>query len=165
MVLTFSLKNPMGPSITSQPDIFSSPNLRSSIMLQKQNTNNGNIKNVEKAMPAKFYPSAGSSMFSNARHLYVNNSSDKHIKRWQPISSGERTYMRSAREIGESSIQSTSTKQEVSFRSKETNSIRTALTRVRGGGTVAPKKKGANSAFKSGGSTIMSRGGNRQIIV
>jgi hypothetical protein len=132
-------------------------------MPQKQNINNGNIKNVEKAMPAQFYPSAGSSMFSIARHLYVNNSTDKHIKRWQPISSGERTYMKSAREIGESSIQSKATKEELSFRSKENNSIRTALTRARGGGSIAPKKKGANSAFKSGGCSIMSTGGNRQI--
>lgn len=69
--------------------IFSSPNLHSLMVPQKQNGNNGNIKNVEKAMPAKFYPSAGSSIFSIARHLYVNNSADKHVKRWQPITSGE----------------------------------------------------------------------------
>lgn len=68
-------------------------------------------------------------------------------------------------EIGESSIQSNATKEELSFRSKENNSIRTALTRARGGGTIAPKKKGANASFKSGGHSIMSKGGNRQIIV
>ncbi len=144
---------------------ISSPNPRSLTMPLKQNINNASIKNVEKAMPAKFYPSAGSNMFSMARHLYVNNSVDKHTKRWQPISSGERTYMKSSREIGESSIQSKATKSELSFRSQETNSIRTALARVRGGGSVSPKKKGANSAFKSGGGSIMATGGNRQIRV
>lgn len=143
--------------------ILSSINPHSLLIPLKQNINNGNIKNVQKAMPAQFYPSAGSSMFSIARHLYVNNSQDTHVKRWQPISSGERTYMKSSREIGKSSIQSQATQQELSFRSKETNSIRTALRRARGGGNIAPKKKGANTGFKSGGSSRMSSGGNRQI--
>lgn len=129
----------------------------------KQNSNNGNISNVPKAMPAQFYPSAGSSMFSNARYLYANNSSDTHKKRWQPISSGERTYLKSNRTIGQSSMQSPATLQELSFRSQDTTSRNNAITRCRAGGCVAPKKKGANRDFKSGGYSTLSSHGNRQI--
>lgn len=129
----------------------------------KQNINNGNISNVPKAMPAKFYPSAGSNMFSIARHLYTNNSTDKHVKRWQPISSGERTYLKSNREVGLSSMQSPETLNELSFRSKDTTSRNDAIIRCRAGGCVAPKKKGANRDFKCGGRSIITSHGNRQV--
>lgn len=149
MVYNLILSSPNNPGPASFPT--------------KQNINNGNISNVPKAMPAQFYPSAGSSMFSNARYLYTNNSNDTHKKRWQPISSGERTYLKSNRTIGQSSIQSPATLQELSFRSQDTTSRRDAVTRCRAGGCVAPKKKGANRNFKSGGYSILTSHGNRQI--
>jgi len=131
---------------------------------KKQNINNGNISNVYRAMPAQFQY-AGNSMFSIARHLYTNSSNNAHTKRWAPISSGERTYLKSNRTIGQSSIQSPATIQETSFRSQDTTSRNTSLQRCRAGGCVAPKKKGANRDFKSGGYSIVTSHGNRQIIV
>ena len=49
-----------------------SPGIAASYPL-KQNTNNGNISNVKMAMPAQFYPSANTSLFSSARNAYINN--------------------------------------------------------------------------------------------
>jgi hypothetical protein len=108
-----------------------------------QNRNNGNIKNIPKAMPQQFQNS-GNSMFSLARHLYTNSSLDTSTKKWQPISSGEKTYLTGSRTIGKSSIQSKATLQELSFRSQDTTSRNSALIRCRAGGCIAPKKKTNN---------------------
>lgn len=51
----------------------------------------------------------------------------------------------------------------LSFRSNDTTSRNDALRRCRAGGCIAPKKKGANVAFKSGGGSIYTSTGNRQI--
>lgn len=51
----------------------------------------------------------------------------------------------------------------MSFKSNDTTSRNDALRRCRAGGCVAPKKKGANNAFKSGGGSIYSSIGNRQV--
>ncbi|MGA1049446.1 MAG: hypothetical protein ACO3UU_15695 [Minisyncoccia bacterium] len=142
----------------------------------KQYTNNGYISNVRMAMPSQFYPSANSSLFSSARNAYINNvgkgpdnnqasvAEYTKKKKWGNTSSSEVTYMRRVNAIGKSSIQSPATLQQLSFRSQDTTSRNQALRRCRSGGCVAPKKKGANIAFKSGGGSIMSSAGNRQII-
>ena len=51
----------------------------------------------------------------------------------------------------------------LSFKSNDTTSRNDALRRCRAGGCVAPKKKGTNNAFKSGGGSIYGSVGNRQI--
>lgn len=52
----------------------------------------------------------------------------------------------------------------ISYKSTETNSIKNSLSRVRGGGSVAPKKKSSiNNPYKSGGGSLIHSAGNRQI--
>ena len=70
----------------------------------------------------------------------------------QFTSSEERIAMRKMEAIGKSSMkQGMPRKAPLSFRSQERNSRNTALSKVRGGGAVAPKKKGAiANSFKSG---------------
>ena len=152
-----------------------SPGMASSFPI-KQHTNNGNISNVKMAMPSQFYPSANTSLFSSARNAYINDvgkgplpNSTSTIdytkkKKWNNTSSSQLTYLKRVNAIGKSSIQSPLTIQELSFRSQDTTSRNDALRRCRGGGCVAPKKKGANRSFQSGGGSIVTSGGNRQII-
>lgn len=141
----------------------------------KQNTNNGNISNVKMAMPAQFYPSSNTSLFSSARNAYINNVGKRPYnyvstleynkkKKWNNACSSQLTYMKRVNAIGKSSIQSQLTQQELSFRSQDTTSRNEALRRCRAGGCVAPKKKGANRGFKSCGGSILTSIGNRQII-
>jgi hypothetical protein len=152
-----------------------SPGIAASYPL-KQHTNNGNISNVKMAMPAQFYPSANTSLFSSARNAYINNvgrgplptatSAAEYAKKkkWNNTCSSQVTYLRRVNAIGKSSIQSPQTIQELSFRSQDTTSRNDALRRCRSGGCVAPKKKGANRSFQSGGGSILTGVGNRQII-
>lgn len=152
-----------------------SPGVINSFTL-KQHTNNGYISNVRMAMPAQFYPSANTSLFSSARNAYINNvgkgpsnnptSAAEYTKKkkWSNTSSSEVTYMRRVNAIGKSSIQSPATIEKLSFRSQDTTSRNDALRRCRSGGCVAPKKKGANRSFQSGGGSILTGVGNRQIF-
>ena len=70
----------------------------------------------------------------------------------QFTSSEERIAMRKMEAIGKSSMkQGMPRRAPLSFRSQERNSRNSALAKVRGGGAVAPKKKGAiANSFKSG---------------
>lgn len=152
-----------------------SPGLANSFF-RKQNTNNGNISNVRMAMPAQFYPSSNTNVFSSARNAYVNNvgrgplsnplSTAEYTKKkkWNNSCSSQLTYMKRVNAIGKSSIQSPQTVHELSFRSQDTTSRNEALRRCRAGGCVAPKKKGANKDFRIGGRSILTSIGNRQII-
>jgi hypothetical protein len=138
----------------------------------KQNTNNGNISNVKMAMPSQFYPSSNTNIFSSARNAYINNVGKGPLstleytkkKKWNNACSSQLTYMKRINAIGKSSIQSPLTQQELSFRSQDTTSRNDALRKCRAGGCVAPKKKGANREFKSGGGSILTSIGNRQIL-
>lgn len=127
-----------------------------------------------KAMPQKFTPSAGNSMFSTNRSVYSRGqlgSGDKETydfelsqlterqrrrnsgKPVQFMDSSQRTSFRRQTAVGISSIPSTTT-QEFSFTNTNrsiNNVIRSAQRRARSGGSVAPAKKGANTSFKSGG--------------
>lgn len=52
----------------------------------------------------------------------------------------------------------------LSYKNTENNSVKSALTRVRGGGCIAPKKKSSiYNTYKSGGRSILVKSGNRQI--
>lgn len=141
----------------------------------KQSTNNGNIKGVPMAMPAQFYPSANSSLFAAGRQSYLREAwrettpanIDNYTKKlkWNNTSASDVIHRRRINAIGKSSIQSAATTAELSFRSQDNTSRNEALRRCRSGGCVAPKKKGANTAFKSGGSSNIVSSGNRQIFV
>ena len=140
----------------------------------KQNYNNGNIKGVPMAMPAKFYPSANSSLFAAGRQSYIREASrettpaniDNYTKKlkWNNTSASDVIHRRRINAIGKSSIQSDATKNELTFRSQDNTSRNEALRRCRSGGCVAPKKKGVNAAFKSGGNSNIINSGNRQIF-
>jgi hypothetical protein len=128
-----------------------------------KNRGNNAIVNAKSGMPQKFYPSSNDSMFSNARSSYSkdagggtllsgNNDSSQHIQ------------LKKLNAIGKSSMITTP----VSFQGqavKRDSYRNSALARVRGGGSVAPKKKGAiENTFKSGGGSRLTGSGNRQIF-
>lgn len=132
----------------------------------KQADNNARMDNISKAMPSKFYPSDNSSLFSNARNAY---SRDAGIE-WQSQNFSTSwndgagvAQKRRINAIGKASIQSTATQQSLSFRRQDKNDVTRAKRRARSGGAIAPAKKGANNSFQSGGRSILSGHGNRQI--
>ena len=86
------------------------------------------------AMPAKFYPSAGSNMFSIARSVYSNDAGGGQ----NFFDSSQHTYLKKNNAIGKSSY----TNNNLAFSSKNNNDVRSSLRKVRSGGSVAPKKKG-----------------------
>lgn len=157
-------------------------------ILLKNRGNNAKLSS-KMAMPQKFYPSAGDSMFSDARKIYrvdamsthnLNklNKQDYHTSKIPatgiPIKhtdSSQHLYMKKAKAIGQSSQYISSKKSNISeqyplsFRAQDTTSRNSALSRVRAGGCVAPKKKGAlENKFKSGGGSSLTGSGNRQVI-
>lgn len=81
-----------------------------------------------------------------------------------PQDSSQRIERLKNNAIGEGSMKiGLATNAPMSFKSNDTTSRNDALRRCRAGGCVAPKKKGANNAFKSGGGSIYTSIGNRQI--
>jgi hypothetical protein len=127
-----------------------------------KNRGNNAIVNAQMGMPQKFSPSSGDSMFSNARQTYIKDSGGGTLLSGH-YDSSQHIYMKKINAIGKSStLQST-----VSFQGKpnDTTFINSSLARVRGGGSVAPKKKGAlANPFKSGGGSTTTGSGNRQIF-
>ena len=129
-------------------------------------------RNRWKAMPQKFSPSAGDSMFSRNRLAYSRacdgNTYDIDAilagetaavqqrnagKPLQFMDSSQRTSIRSQKAVGKSSIPATTT-ESLSFTNTNrsiNNVINRAQRRARSGGAVAPPKKAANTSFKSGG--------------
>jgi len=115
----------------------------------KQYMNNA-ISKVYMGMPQKFYPSDNGTEFSNARIAAQNNAGNvnSNYKTGKfASSSGEFIRSRKISAVGKTAgtIDSNGNRinKDFSFRSQDTTSRNSALTRVRGGGTVAPKKKGA----------------------
>tara|TARA_B110000967_G_scaffold208655_2_gene261615 strand:- start:3122 stop:3586 length:465 start_codon:yes stop_codon:yes gene_type:complete len=140
-------------------------------ILQKNRGNNA-LLTSKMAMPQKFYPSASDSLFSNSRSTYMGNNgntlpsnSSSHISDNRDQSG--RIARLKANAIGKSSTKyGLATNAPLSFRSQDTTSRNSALQRVRGGGAVAPAKKGAlENTFKSGGGSRLTGRGNRQIFV
>ena len=129
-------------------------------------------RNRWKAMPQKFSPSAGDSMFSTNRLVYsrVYDGNQYDIdeilakepatvqqrnagKPLQFMDSSQRTSIRRQKAVGTSSIPATTT-ESLSFTNTNrsiNNVINRAQRRARSGGAVAPPKKAANTSFKSGG--------------
>ena len=133
----------------------------------RQHHNNG-VTTAYMGMPFKPDTMTQGSDFSRARRLYSrvdtfkttgslgknNSNSTPHLPvQKQFTSSDQRIAMRKMAAVGKSSMkQGMLRSAPLSFRSQERNSRNTALAKVRGGGTVAPKKKGAiANLFKSGG--------------
>ena len=128
-----------------------------------KNAGNNAVINAKSGMPQKFYPSSNDSMFSNARSQYRNDSGGGALLSGN-YDSSQHIQLKKLNAIGKGSM----LKNQVSFQGQATPSDsyrNSALARVRGGGTVAPKKKGAlENTFKSGGGSRVTGGGNRQIV-
>ena len=120
-------------------------------------------KAIPKAMPQKFNPSTGDSMFSRARKIYSKDGGGGTLLQGHYDSSSH-IQMKKNNAIGKSTK---SYNNQISFQGKSNDRtvINSSLARVRGGGTVAPKKKGANNQYKSGGGSRITGVGNRQIKV
>ena len=128
-----------------------------------KNRGNNAVVNAKNGMPQKFYPSSNDSMFSNARSSYSNDSRGGVLLSGHNDSS-QYIQLKKLNAIGTSSMRTTP----VSFQGqavKRDSYRNSALARVRGGGSVAPKKKGAiENTFKSGGGSRLTGSGNRQIF-
>ena len=127
-----------------------------------KNKGNNAVVNSQMGMPQKFYPSAGDSMFSRARRAYIKDSGGGTLLSGN-YDSSQHIAMKKINAIGKGST----LKSTVSFQGKsnDTTTVNRSLARVRGGGTVAPKKKGAlANPFKSGGGSIVTGSGNRQVF-
>ena len=127
-----------------------------------KNKGNNAVVNSQMGMPQKFYPSAGDSMFSRARRAYIKDSGGGTLLSGN-YDSSQHIAMKKINAIGKGST----LKSTVSFQGKsnDTTTVNRSLARVRGGGSVAPKKKGAlANPFKSGGGSSVTGSGNRQIF-
>ena len=106
-------------------------------------------KTIKGAMPEKFYPSVGSSMFARARSSYTKDAGGG--KSW--YSSSQHIHLKKINAIGKSSQQSyISNKQPLAFSGYVQNDVKSALRRTRSGGTVAPAKKSLYLPSTKGGS-------------
>ena len=136
----------------------------------KQNDGTTRCKAIKGAMPEKFYPSIGSSMFSRARSTYTNDAGGG--QNW--YSSSQHIHLKKINAIGKSSQQSYVNKnQPLAFSGKVQNDVKSALRRTRSGGTVAPAKKGLYLPNPNGPGTkrgvgglanksVSGRGGNKK---
>ena len=121
------------------------------------------IVNAKGGMPQKFSPSAGDSMFSNARSVYRQDGGGGALLSGH-YDASQQIALKKLNTVGKSSmVQDT-----VAFQGqavKKDSYRNSALARCRGGGCVAPKKKGAlENKFKSGGRSSVTGTGNRQIF-
>lgn len=107
--------------------------------IKKVNDKCVEYKPIKGAMPEKFYPSVGSSMFARARSTYTKDAGGG--QNW--YSSSQHIHLKKINAIGKSSQQSYVTQnQPLAFSGKVQNDVKSALRRTRSGGTVAPAKKG-----------------------
>ena len=101
------------------------------------------------AMPAKFGSAVGSSMFARARKVFADTPTEKTVY----SDSSSRIEVLKNRAVGKSSTKTgLSPNAPLAFSDQgNSNVVNSALRKCRAGGSVAPPKKGANTAFKSGG--------------
>jgi hypothetical protein len=90
------------------------------------------------AMPAKFYPSDGSNMFSLSRQVWTKDAGGG-VNTYQ---SSDYIRMKKMNAIGKSSFVTNST-DKIAFSGVNKNTVTHQRRFVRSGGTVAPAKKGA----------------------
>jgi hypothetical protein len=128
----------------------------------KKNRGNNSIINSKMGMPQQFYPSTNDSLFARDRKSYINDSCGGTVLCGHNDAS-QLTHLKRVNATGKGST----LKSTVSFNGKknDTTVLNSHLARVRGGGSVAPKKKGAlANTFKSGGGSRITGTGNRQIF-
>jgi hypothetical protein len=119
--------------------------------------NNSGVLIGKHPNPPRFYPSESGSIFSNARKEYNNATTTSSIhptKYITPTQSSLFILKRKKDAIGISSYkQGLPNNAELSYKSYFPTDVRTTIRRVRGGGCVAPKKKGAieNTSLRNGG--------------
>uniref|UniRef100_A0A6C0H6L1 Uncharacterized protein n=1 Tax=viral metagenome TaxID=1070528 RepID=A0A6C0H6L1_9ZZZZ len=107
--------------------------------------------------PPKFYPSEGASNFSNARSEYARITPEQQYNPTKYIAPPQSSLflLKKKRDaIGKSSFkQGLPNSSELSYKCYFPTDVRTTIRRVRGGGCVAPKKKGAieNTSLRNGG--------------
>uniref|UniRef100_A0A6C0DLP5 Uncharacterized protein n=1 Tax=viral metagenome TaxID=1070528 RepID=A0A6C0DLP5_9ZZZZ len=120
------------------------------MMFSINNINNGTLS-AGKAMPQKDITSDNNSSFELARKTYIetytgenNVTRLKNDKKWYGNRDASQvTSNRRNNQVGVGSLNAS--KQQMSFTNhKDVNVVNDALRRVRGGGAVAPAKKGAN---------------------
>ena len=107
----------------------------------KQSDNNAQLR-AKMAMPKKFYPSAGDSLFSSARKTYISDGGGGAPLQGHHDQSSY-IHLRKINAIGKSSTKNITAATPISFRSNDNNTSRSAIRRCRSGGCIAPKKKGA----------------------
>lgn len=90
------------------------------------------------AMPAKFYPSDGSNMFSLSRQVWTKDAGGG-VNTYQ---SSDYIRMKKMNAIGKSSFVTNST-DKIAFSGVNKNTVSHQRRFVRSGGSVAPAKKGA----------------------
>lgn len=119
-------------------------------MFSINNINNGTLS-ARKAMPQKDITSDNNSSFELARKTYIETYSDKNNvnrlnnnKKWYGNHDASQvTSNRRNNQVGVGSLNASNN--QMSFTNhKDVNVVNDALRRVRGGGAVAPAKKGAN---------------------
>ena len=86
------------------------------------------------AMPAKFYPSIGTNMFSMSRNVYSKDGGGG--KNYND--SSQYTYLKKINAVGKA----TYTNGNLAFSSQDKNKVRQSIRKARSSGCVAPKKKG-----------------------
>jgi hypothetical protein len=118
-------------------------------------------------MPPQFYPSAGDTLFAMNRASYLrtagfvgalnndyNELLNKKTKVYRSNDSSSFVQSKRIQAIGYSSTHipalGANAGDHISFKNPDNQVQKDALRRCRSGGSVAPAKKGANSAFKSG---------------
>ena len=99
------------------------------------------------SMPFKPNTVASGTRFSmfrmSAIRAYADNAPASGVKPAVSQSMDGGSYIERKKALATKPGRAAPTSQSVAFKSVETNSARSALSRVRGGGSVAPKKKGA----------------------
>lgn len=104
---------------------------------------NNSITNAERGNPFKPSTMSQGSMFSNARAVYIKDSGGGQRNNY---SGSDYIYLKKINAIGKSS---TITNSNLSYSGVDKNYKNSKLARVRSGGSVAPKKKGAiENTFK-----------------
>jgi hypothetical protein len=139
----------------SQPLITSQTNGASSIPGQQHHPNN--LSTAVKGMPFKPAQMTQGNDFAMARAVYYNNvKKNLDISVIQPANStknkwygssmgrtaGQQISAKGMNTVGKATT-NTLSPQPFSFSGKDQTTVKTALVRCRGGGCVAPKKKGA----------------------
>ncbi len=128
-----------------------------------KNRGNNAIINAPRGMPQKFNPSSNDSTLTNARKTFSQNAGGGTILAGNHDASHQ-IRLKKITAIGLSATMPNILPISFQGLAQPSDHYRNSkLARVRGGGCIAPKKKGANINFLSGGYSRLTGTGNRQI--